>query len=58
MRPIPKYYQETLVYCHLKQVQYEVAEDALVAKQEQLGELVESEQDAGGLGGTLVRGRV
>ena len=50
--------KKLLVYRHQKQVQYEMTQDALVAKREQLEELEKSEREARRLEEALGRGRV
>jgi len=64
VEPVHEYSQfasiikKLLVYRHQKQVQYEMTQDALVAKQEQLEELEKSEREARRLEEALGRGRV
>jgi sorting nexin-41/42 len=50
--------RKLLVYRHQKQVQYEMTQDALVAKREQLEELEKSEREARRLEEALGRGRM
>ena len=50
--------KKLLVYRHQKQVQYEMTQDALAAKREQLEELEKSEREARRLEEALGRGRV
>lgn len=50
--------RKLLVYRHQKHVQYEMTQDALVAKREQLEELEKSEREARRLEEALGRGRV
>ncbi|KAF9648877.1 hypothetical protein BDM02DRAFT_3155531 [Thelephora ganbajun] len=64
VEPIHEYGQfasiikKLLVYRHQKHVQYEMTQDALVAKREQLEELEKSEREARRLEEALGRGRV
>jgi hypothetical protein len=64
VEPVQEYSQfasiirKLLVYRHQKHVQYEMTQDALVAKREQLEELEKSEREARRLEEALGRGRV
>ena len=64
VEPVHEYSQfasiirKLLVYRHQKHVQYEMTQDALVAKREQLEELEKSEREARRLEEALGRGRV
>jgi len=64
VEPVHEYSQfasiikKLLAYRHQKHVQYEMTQDALVAKREQLEELEKSEQEARRLEEALGRGRV
>lgn len=64
VEPVHEYSQfasiirKLLVYRHQKHVQYEMTQDALVAKREQLEELEKSEREAHRLEEALGRGRV